>query len=180
MPRYSLAQRLLHWLIAVTVIGLLAVGLLIDSYGFEGLVKTYGEGLTNLIYKYHKTFGVLVLAAMVIRLAVKLSLGKPAYARPLTRFEHVASNAVHGLFYVLLIAMPVLGWAATAAGGFPVEFFAWNLPPLLAKDEALSETFYGLHGLVGRALIALIVVHAGAAVIHHGAIKKDGVLRRML
>ena len=54
---------------------------------------------------------------------------------------------MHASLYVLLILQPMLGWAATAAGGFPVQFFRWTLPGLLAKDEAFSKTLYGIHGV---------------------------------
>ena len=179
MPRYALSQRALHWIIAVLVIGVIAGGKVIENFGFEGLRDTFGLDATNAIYTYHKTFGILILALMLVRLALKLRLGKPAYEPPLTRFEHVASNAVHGLFYGLLILMPVLGWLATGAGDFPVQFFSWNLPPILPVDKALSETLYGLHAIVGNAILTLILVHVGAA-IWHAAVKKDGVFRRMV
>lgn len=179
MSRYPLIQRILHWSIALVVILVLAGGLTIDAYGFEGLVDAFGQGATNLLYKYHKTFGIIVLAAMALRIIVKLRLGKPAYVRPLTKFERIASNAVHGLFYVLLVAQPVLGWLATGASDFPVEFFGWTLPPILPVDKALGETLYSIHGVVGRILLALIVIHISAALMH-GLVKQDGVLRRML
>ena len=68
---------------------------------------------------------------------------------------------------------------ATGAGDFPVQFFGWNLPPILSGDKALSETLYDLHAIVGNAILTLILVHVGAA-IWHAAVKKDGVLRRMI
>lgn len=179
MPRYAPIQRFLHWTIAFLVICMLIAGAVIDSYGFEGLKAAFGLPATNLIYKYHKTFGILILGLMLIRLAVRLRLGKPDYAQPLTLFERVTSSAVHRLFYLLLIVMPALGWLATGAGGFPVEFFSWNLPALIGRDEALSKTLYDLHGVIGNLLMALIALHVAGA-LSHALMRKDGVLRRML
>lgn len=176
--RYPLIQRALHWGVAILVFGALGAGMLIGNYGFSGLVDAYGQDTTNLIYKYHKTFGVIILALMAIRLAVRLRLGKPAYATPLTGFEATASRWVHRGFYVLLLAMPILGWLGTAAGGFPVEFFDWRLPGLIAKDKALSETLFMLHGWVGWALAALVVLHLGG-VVKHAVVNMDRVLERM-
>jgi cytochrome b561 len=85
---------------------------------------------------------------------------------------------VHGLLYVALLVQPVLGWLATAAGGFPVEFFSSKLPGLIGKDKALSETLYGLHGAVGWTIIALIAIHVAAALMH-AFIKRDTVMKRM-
>ena len=178
LQRYTLIQRLLHWTIAVLVLVLLAAGMTIGSLGFEGLKQTFGLDMTNAIYTYHKTFGVLLLALMLLRLALRLTLGKPAYARPLPAWQHASSVIVHWIFYVLLFAMPVLGWLATAAGGYPVQFFDWNLPGLIGKDEALSKALFEWHGLLGLVLLALILLHVAAALTHW--IKwKDGVMERM-
>ena len=95
--KYALSQRLLHWIIALMVIGALAVGFLLGFLGFSGVKEAFGIDVTNLLYKYHKTFGVIILGLMVVRIIVKMAKGKPAYDPPLTKFEHSASNAVHGL-----------------------------------------------------------------------------------
>ena len=178
MHRYPLIQRALHWVIAVMVIASMIVGGTLGYLGFQGAVEVFGQPMTGMMYKYHKTFGVIILAAMVIRLIVKVRLGKPDYAAPLTKFEKAASGSVHGLLYLLLIAMPVTGWLATGAGGFPVEFFDWKLPPILGKDPALAEKLFYAHWLMGLAILALIVVHVAAVVKH--VKRKDGVLQRMV
>ncbi|MEM7544276.1 MAG: cytochrome b [Pseudomonadota bacterium] len=177
--RYSLTQRMLHWGIAAIVIGALAVGTLIGQFGFQGLVDTFGQSTTNLIYKYHKTFGVIILFAMVIRLLVRLQKGKPTYDPPISDFEAKASRAAHGLLYVCLFLMPIFGWLGTGAGGFPVEFFNWTLPGILSKDKALSDLLYQAHAITGWVLLGLIVIHIGAA-LKHTFVNKDTVLRRML
>ena len=177
--KYTLTQRLLHWIIAAMVLGALSVGFLLGFLGFSGVKDTFGIDVTNLLYKYHKTFGILILGLMVVRIIVKLAKGKPDYSPPLTKFEHSASNAVHGLLYLCLFAMPVLGWLGTGANGFPVEFFNWKLPAILAKDKELGGLLMELHEIVGWTLAALIIVHIGAA-LKHAFVKKDGVLKRML
>ena len=177
--KYALSQRILHWAIALMVIAAMAVGATLGYLGFNGVKETFGIDVTNMLYKYHKTFGIIILGLMIVRIIVKVMKGKPDYSPPLTRFEHVASNAVHGLLYVSLIAMPVFGWLGTGANGFPVEFFDRRLPPIVGKDKELGATLMGLHETFGWILGALIVIHIGAA-LQHAFVKKDGVLRRML
>lgn len=177
--KYALSQRLLHWIIALMVLGTLAIGLLLGFLGFSGVKDTFGIDIANLLYKYHKTFGILILGLMVIRIIVKLAKGAPDYAQPLTKFEHSASKAVHGLLYLCLFAMPVLGWLGTGANGFPVEFFNWKLPAILEKDKELGGLLMELHEIVGWTLAALIALHIGAA-LKHAIVKKDGILQRML
>lgn len=177
--KYPVVQRGLHWIIALMVLGALAVGMTLGWLGYRGVVESFGQDMTNMLYKYHKTFGVIILFAMVIRIIVKVKMGKPPYAVPLTSFEKAASGAVHGLLYVCLLAMPILGWVGTAAGGFPVEFFNWKLPGIVGKDKELAETAMWLHGVVGWITAALIAGHIGAA-LKHAVIKRDGLLQRML
>ncbi|MCU0935604.1 MAG: cytochrome b [Gammaproteobacteria bacterium] len=176
--RYTLVQRLLHWIIALLVLGLLAVGMIFFFLDFEGTKNTFGREVTDALYTYHKSFGILVLALMILRVALRVVLGAPPYARPLPAFQRVASHAVHGLLYLTLLAMPVVGWLATAAGGYPVQFFDWTLPGLLAKDKALAETLFWLHGTLGWVIIGLLAVHIGAALMHW-LVKRDGVMGRM-
>lgn len=175
--RYVLVHRLLHWLIAVLVIGLLTGGLTFMILGYEGTVDAFGNDITNSLYTYHKTFGILVLALMLLRVLLRWAFPPPPYPVALTAFERLASRSVHGLFYLLLIAMPIIGWAATAAGGYPVQFFNLELPGLIAKDKALSEALFQLHGAIGLLLIALIALHVAGALRHWR--RQDGVMRRM-
>ena len=77
-----------------------------------------------------------------------------------------------------MLAMPVLGWLGTGAGGFPVQFFEWNLPGILAKDKELYGTLMGLHGIVGWVILICIALHIGGA-MKHWLVNKDGVMTRM-
>jgi cytochrome b561 len=175
--RYTLAQRLLHWLIALMVFAVLAVGLTFMALDYEGTVQTLGRQGTDILYKYHKTFGILLLLLTFLRIALRWRYPAPPYRPPLTGFERVAAGGVHLLLYLLLIAMPIGGWLATAAGGYPVQFFELNLPGLIGKDKALSEALFGLHGAAGLSLLFLILLHVGAAIKH--LLKKDRVMHRI-
>src|SRR5699024_6827369 len=113
MPRYKLIQRILHWAVALIVLWQVAVGLTFMVLEFEGTLATFGEDATNFLYKYHKSFGILVLILMLARLCIRLAVGRPDYHPPLTPVERRLSGAVHSGLYAALIAQPVIGWAAT-------------------------------------------------------------------
>lgn len=178
MPRYPLIHRLLHWTVAVVVLCTLTVGMIFMFLEFEGTLEAFGQPATDLLYTYHKSFGIVVLVLMLLRLAVRLAFGKPAYRPPIAAWERAVSTAVHASLYGLLILQPMLGWAATAAGGYPVQFFAWNLPGLLSKDEALSQRLYDVHGLTGWLILILAGLHIAGA-LRHWLIKRDQVMTRM-
>lgn len=177
-PRYPLILRLIHWLVVISVLVALPLGLTLGILGFEGARDTFGLPTTNAIYKYHKSFGVVILSLMALRLLIRLLIRKPPYGSPLPRVNRKVSSSVHGLLYVLLLVQPVLGWSATAAGDFPIEFFRWELPKFIAKDEALSARLYDLHGAVGLVILVLVTVHVTSALFHWLAVR-DTVMKRM-
>jgi cytochrome b561 len=178
MPRYPLIHRLLHWAIAIVAPVVLTVGMIFMFLEFEGTLETFGKETTDLLYTYHKTFGIVVLALMLLRIVVRLANGKPDYRPPIAAWERSVSTAVHASLYALLILQPMLGWLATGAGGYPVQFFSWNLPAILAKNETLSETLYGVHGLFGWLILLLVLLHVAGA-LRHWLVKRDQVMSRM-
>jgi cytochrome b561 len=176
--RYSAPQRWLHWLVAILVLGNLAGGTMLWSFGFTGLRDTFGLAAANAMYTAHKSSGVLILALVLLRLGLRLRHGAPPPPASLSPVVWRLAHANHLALYVLLVVMPVLGWAATAAGGFPVQFLAWNLPGLVPENEALAETLFALHGAAGLAIAVLAAVHIAAA-LRHRFILRDDVLRRI-
>jgi cytochrome b561 len=176
--RYSLMQRLVHWAVAITVLCSLTVGLILGTLGFEGARDTFGLDATNALYKYHKSFGVLILGLMALRLALWVINGRPPHGSDMAPAQRLAASVVHWSLYVLLIAMPVIGWMATAAGGFPVEFFGWVLPGYVAKDPELARWLFGVHEIVGYVILGFVAVHIAAA-LHHWKVRRDRVMHRI-
>jgi cytochrome b561 len=181
--RYTVTQRLLHWLIALVVFGLLAMGFLFWGLGYQGVVDTFGQETTNQLYTYHKSFGVLLLILMVLRLLLRRASPPPAYEKPLTGVEKLVSGGTHLLLYLLLLGMPIGGWLATWYGGFPVQFFGLfgdsglAAPEFVVKNDELSEQLFQFHGFAGIAVAVLLLLHIGAGLKHWKL--KDGVMRRI-
>lgn len=178
LDRYIYPHRVLHWLVAGAVLLSLASGLTLGFLGFDRTLALLGNTLTNLLYTSHKTLGVIILLLMTLRIITRLVFVVPDHEPPLNAFERIVSTSVHHLLYLALIVMPILGWAATASGGFPVEFFHWHLPSLIGEREPLSEQLFMWHGRLGWAILGLIVLHVAGA-IFHWKIKRDNVMGRM-
>ncbi|MCG6940322.1 MAG: cytochrome b/b6 domain-containing protein [Thiohalocapsa sp.] len=174
--RYTFLQRLLHWIIALVVFGLLAIGFVFWRLG-DGIVDTLGKETTGQLFMYHKSFGVLLLILMVLRLVLRRLSPPPAYEKPLTGLEKVISGGTLLLLYILLIGLPIGGWLATAAGGHPVQFFDWTLPGFVGENKALSEQLFTYHGYAALAVAALLVLHIAAGIKHWKL--KDGIMRRI-
>lgn len=176
--RYAYPHRVLHWGVAFVLVVSLASGLALGFLGFEGAMERFGDTLTNLLYMSHKTFGVIILALMTARIFTRWLFVVPIHEPPLTPFQRILSTSVHHLLYLALIVQPVLGWTATATGGYPVQFFQWNLPGLIGENKALSEQLFLLHGLMGWAILGLVGLHIAGA-LFHWLVKQDGVMKRM-
>jgi cytochrome b561 len=173
--RYGTAAVILHWLMAVLLTGLAVLGLYmvrLPDVGFDT------KKITLILY--HKDFGMLALALAALRLAWRVGNALPRLVEHLPEWQIVVARFVHLSFYALMFALPVSGWLMSSAGGFPVSFLGlFYLPDLIGRDEYLFEVFIAVHRWLGYGLVALIGLHAGAALTHH-FIFKDDTLRKML
>ena len=169
--RYPRLSRLLHWLTAVLVLSTIPAGLIMVQ---EGLSRP----LQDSLFLYHKNIGPVILILVVLRLVVRFLRPAPPLPASLPRLQAIAAEAVHGLLYLTLIVMAVSGILRVQAGGFPMEFWDPLIGGMVAKSEPLADTAKAVHHYAHYLIIALVLVHIGAAAMH-GLIKRDGVFSRM-
>jgi len=178
--RFGSAAMALHWLIALNVIGLLAVGKFMTGEGLDLSTKFQ-------LYQLHKSFGVLVFVLMIARLCWRWTQIIPAYPETMRPWEKTGAHISHWGFYVLLIVMPLTGWALVSAATFKVPTLLFGTIPLphltflenTADPKATEEWVQWIHTTLGWVIIGIVVVHVGAALKHH-FIDRDTVLTRML
>ena len=136
-------------------------------------------GLRSEVLFIHKSFGITVLALIILRIVIRLIVGAPAYVRPLGRLVHGAARAGHLALYALMIAMPVSGYLTSVGGGNIVPFFGlFTVPSVLPKNKALAEAAGQAHYVLAWALGVTLLFHL-AAVVWHARVKRDEVLTRM-
>jgi len=168
---YAPAARLLHWLSALLVLGLIGLGLWMVGLPL-GLAKLYA-------YAWHKWIGLTVLVLTVLRLAWRAWRPPPALPGTVTAWERAVAPWSHGLLLVLLVALPLSGWLMSSAGGVKVIWFGFlEIPDLVARDLALFERLRTLHHWLAWTLMALLALHLGA-VVRHDVLRRDGIFRRM-
>ncbi|WP_200328334.1 cytochrome b [Thiocystis violacea] len=175
--RYTLLQRLLHWLIALIVFGLLFAGLAFWALGYDGLKGLVGEDTTNTLFMAHKSFGILLLLLTLLRIVLRVRTPAPPYDPPLGALERLVGGGIHLLLYVLLIGLPIGGWIATAASGYPIQFFGMTLPGLVGENKELGEMLFFYHGLGGLIVAVLVLIHIAAGLKHWRL--KDGIMTRI-
>ncbi len=173
--RYSKIALLLHWLIALMIIGLILFGLLMTNPDMPNRFA---------LYQLHKSMGISVLILSCLRLLWRLTHKPPALPEGMKGWEICAAKFTHIAFYVIMIGMPLLGWAMVSASplGIPTRLFdivPWPHMPGIPRGKELEDVLKFLHGNIGKATIGLIALHIGAALKHH-LVNKDDVLTRML
>jgi cytochrome b561 len=172
---YGMVAIVLHWGMAALLITLIALGFYMVSLPDAGFDT---HKITLILI--HKEVGVLVLALATIRLAWRISNALPALVENLPDWQKVVARFVHLSFYGLMLALPVTGWLMSSAAGIPVSVFGmFTLPDLISHDEYVFHIYIDMHRWLGYALVALIFVHAGAALRHH-FILNDETLKKML
>ncbi len=172
--RYSLGAIVLHWLIAVLIALNFAA-----AWVAESLTKPqHAQVMAN-----HKAIGITVLLLTLVRLAWRAGHRPPPLAESLMAWEVAMARVVHGLIYLLMLGIPLSGWAMHSAfsGGKPVAMFGLiGFPGLpLAASKALGELFGAIHGNLTTLMLVLLALHVGAA-LKHQFFDRDGTLQRML
>lgn len=176
--RYPLSLRILHWTRAALILGLIALGTIMTRMPEDATI-TY-----TTFYPNHKQFGVLVFFLAVVHLLIRSRSALPALPPGLSRWEVLLSKLVHKAMMVLVIVVPLMGYAMsssfTQSDGVP--FFFFEMPELLPKNDKAFELFDTLHSWLAYTLLGLIVLHV-AGVLKHRFLDKGGdtdVLPRML
>lgn len=136
------------------------------------------------IYQWHKSFGIVVLLLSLFRLIWRLTHKAPALPDGMKTWEKAGAKLTHIGFYVLMIGVPLMGWAMVSASMLPVEnqiFYLIPLPdmPGISASKAAEARLKTLHEIGAKLILLLFVLHVGAALKHH-FVEKDEILMRML
>lgn len=170
LQRFTVLQRVLHWVMAVCILATLFIGV-----GMQSTVMPKYLMLVSI----HKPLGIVILVLALIRLVVRLRYGAPALPADLPQPMKLAAVASHYALYALMIAMPLLGWAMLSAGAYPVVLYAgWHLPAILPQSDSLHTLLWDAHFYLAFAFFALILLHMAAA-LFHALVRRDGVFQTM-
>jgi cytochrome b561 len=168
--RFTVPQRILHWLMAVCILAMLFIGV--------GMVSTVMPKYLTLV-SIHKPLGIAILFLALVRLAVRLAYGAPPLPVDLPEPMKLAAHLSHYAFYVLMIGMPLIGWGMLSAAAYPVVLFGGvHLPAILPLSDRVHTLLWNAHFYLAFAFFALILLHLAAA-LFHALIRRDGVFEAM-
>jgi cytochrome b561 len=148
--------------------------------GWVALHMSKDDSLKGLMFTLHKSVGLTIFALVAIRILWRARNPAPPLQNGLAPWIARTAVASHWLLYLIMFCMPISGYVVSAAGGHPVSYFGLFTLPGLAKNEALEHAATTAHVVVGQwAVYALVLLHVGATT-WHVAVRRDGVLNRML
>lgn len=169
---YSNTAIFLHWLAVILIVATYCLML------FKGQYPKNSPG-RNTMALWHYMCGLSVFALVWVRLIVRLSGADPLIEPALPRWQSLLADTMHWALYLLMVALPLLGWATLSARGADIPFFGLHLPALVGKSDALAKTLKDFHETGATVGYFLIGGHAVAALFHH-YVTRDNTLRLML
>lgn len=170
----SKTTRYLHWITATLILGVISIGFY--------MVTTEAWGL----YNWHKSFGLIAVLLIVLRMVYRLKRGWPDPVTQYSRHEQLASKIVHWVLLVGILLLPLTGMLYSGSSGHGFGVFDWTLMPVnqgesgvVPHSEALAFWAKRAHSWLGFGLAFVIALHLLGALKHH-FLDRDNTLRRML
>ncbi len=155
--RYSRVAIWFHWIIATLILANLALG-----FFHEGFDRPYRSTAMMI----HKSTGLLVLILSLGRLAWRIAHRPPAFDPSMRAWERRLANAVHRLFYLLMIALPLSGFLLSSSGGRVTAFYGLFTVGSAPVSKASHDLWEGSHELLAFGMIFLLLVHLGGVMKH--------------
>jgi len=169
--QYGLVSIVFHWLMALLVFGMFALGLYMVDL-------TYVDAWYKAAPALHMSVGVMLFMLLIFRLLWRLSNPVPEiYGQP---FEKIVGLLVHRLHYVFMFSLMLSGYLMVTADGRGIEVFSWFEVPALWIVDKENEVLLGkTHLVLAWMFMGFVALHSAAALKHH-FMDKDRTLLRML
>lgn len=172
MASYNSVAKILHWVIALSILFMLVLGWLMSD---REIPNRYA------LFQLHKSVGICVLLLSFVRIGWRLVHKAPPALASIAAWQQKLAHAVHGLLYVLMVAMPLSGWLIVSSSprNIPTMLFGvvpWPHLPI-GQDQDLSHMMGEMHETLAAMLVVLFLMHAGAALWHHFIMRDETLLR---
>jgi cytochrome b561 len=190
--RYTKTAIILHWLIALLIIAMLALGFWMHELPKDA-PKTAAFDLFNLglytvtlpepvsvrtfYFNLHKSIGVTLLAIILFRVFWRLTHTVPSFPETMKDWEKKLAYAGHKALYVLMLVMPLSGFIMSVYSKWGILWFGMPLVKGL-DNPTLRDFFKEIHEITAWLLLITIVFHVAAA-LKHKVIDRDDVMKRM-
>jgi cytochrome b561 len=182
--QYTRVAMVLHWVIALLIVTNVVLGLSADLLP---------DDWVRPVIDTHKSIGITVLGLALLRILWRVSHRPPPLPSEFPAWERMAAHVAHFLLYLLMIGIPLSGWAHDSAwkdaATHPMQYFnlfEWprigfimNIDPVVKEQLHLHDKLGTLHAWLGYALYALLAMHIGGA-LKHQWLDRHSVIKRMV
>jgi cytochrome b561 len=175
--RYGGVAKVLHWTLFLLILNQFVVAYAMLNTPPEETIAGFTAGM---LYNWHKSIGLVALAAALFRFIWRQTTPLPDWAPNLSGGEKRAIHWIERTLYGCMLLMPASGWVFVMAGNFGVKFFGvWDLPHIIGENAAVAALAEWTHGLTACVLAGALLAHWGLGLRHH-RIHRDRYLQRML
>jgi len=167
--QFAWTSRVLHWSMAVLLLAMLFIGV--------GMVASLAD--YHVLLSVHRPLGILVLALVAVRFVNRQLYPPPPFPATMAATERQVAIWSERLMYVLMFALPLIGWGMLSAARYPIVLVgSIHLPPILPVTTGLYSVLRQAHTLLAYLLFFTFAAHL-SAVLFHTLVRRDGLLRRM-
>jgi cytochrome b561 len=175
--RYGPVTKTLHWLLFVLLLNQFVVAAVMLNTP-DG--ETTGGFTQGTLYEWHKSIGLVALAAALVRYLWRRATPLPEWAPNLTETEKRAIHTIERVLYACMYLMPLSGFVFVMAGGYGVLLFdRWQLPNIIGKHVAVANAAQLTHEVTAVLLVLAMVAH-WALIVRHQRVHRDRYVHRML
>ena len=189
---YTKTAVVLHWLIAIGIFGMFALGWFMTDLPKEGpkqmAYDVFNWGIytwqlaeeaspRTFYFNLHKSIGITLFAFIVLRILWRVTHKPPQLLTSYKTWERKLANGTHHFLYLLMVAMPLSGLIMAVSSKYGVKWFGLPFIKGLA-NESLRDVFKETHEVVAIIILVMLVLHIGGA-LKHKFIDKDDTLKRM-
>jgi putative membrane protein len=158
--RYGRVAAWLHWVIGLALLGQIGFGLVLDE------IAPRGTPARSATINLHKSIGIVLGVAILLRLAWRIGHALPAWPAGLPAAQRRAAEWGHRALYACMVVVPLAGYLGSNFSRHGVRFFGVALGPWGPDSPALYAFFNGVHVGAALLLLALIAGHVAIAVRH--------------
>ncbi len=189
---YTKTAIVLHWLIAIGIFGMFALGWFMTDLPKEGpkqmAYDVFNWGIytwqlaeeaspRTFYFNLHKSIGITLFGLIVLRILWRVTHKPPQLLTSYKAWERKLANSTHHFLYLLMLAMPVSGLIMAVSSKYGVKWF--GMPFIKGIDnESLRDIFKETHEVIAVIILVMLVLHIGGA-LKHKFIDKDDTLKRM-
>ncbi|MGQ0442100.1 MAG: cytochrome b [Methylophilaceae bacterium] len=191
--RYTKTAIILHWLIALGIFGMFAIGWYMSDLPKEApkqmAYDLFDWGLytwqlaeeaspRTFYFNLHKSLGVTIFALVIIRILWRISHKPPPLLASYKALERKFATGAHHLLYLLMVAIPLSGLIMATYSKYGVKWFGLEFITGL-DNKPMRELFKEIHEIAGAILLLMIIMHILGA-LKHKFFDKDDTMKRMM